>query len=71
MPIALHQPKIKVGDKVTLKPKSPHFLELGKNLGVVEEVVLNRMGYWDVTVDYITKKIQVESSQLGLFKKRH
>ena len=70
VPIALYQPQVKVGDKVMLKPKSPHFVELGQSLGMVEEVVLNGMGYWDVTVDYITQKIQVDASQLGLFKNR-
>lgn len=65
MPFALYETKIKVGDMVVLQPRSLLFTDFADKVGRVEEVFLNGMGCWEVSVDYLIDKITVDSRVLA------
>lgn len=64
MPIALYETDINTGDTVKLIAASDHYKKYGEQIGIVESVMLNVAGYWEVQVHFGDKGIVVESRQL-------
>ena len=66
MPFAIYETSIRVGDWVRLLPKCPRYAEFGEQRGLVREVILNGVGSWEITIEYLHTKVTVDGRHVKI-----